>query len=44
MDEREELKKLILEMTDTQFEWFISQMQLVLSGEVDEPDHLKAYQ
>ena len=42
MKEREELKRLILEMNEMQFEWFISQMQRVLFEEVASPDYQKA--
>ena len=42
MKEREELKRLISEMNDAQFEWFISQMRRVLSGEAAAPDRQKA--
>ena len=31
-NEREELKQIIAAMTDEQFEWFIEQAQLLLSG------------
>ena len=44
MKEREELKRLISEMDNTQLEWFISQMRLLLFEEADEPDRQKAYQ
>lgn len=42
MKEREELKRLISEMNDAQFEWFISQMRRVLSEEAAAPDRQKA--
>ena len=42
MKEREELKRLISEMNEAQFEWFISQMRRVLSGEAAAPDRQKA--
>ena len=42
MKEREELKRLISEMNEAQFEWFISQMRRVLSEEVAAPDRQKA--
>lgn len=31
-NEREELKQTIADMTDEQFQWFIEQAQLLLSG------------
>lgn len=42
MKEREELKRLISEMNEAQFEWFISQMRRVLSEEAAAPDRQKA--
>lgn len=42
MKEREELKRLISEMNDAQFEWFISQMRRVLSEEAAAPDRQKS--
>lgn len=42
MNEREELKRLISEMNEAQFEWFISQMRRVLSEEATAPDLQKA--
>ena len=42
MKEREELKRLISEMNDAQFEWFISQMRGMLSKEAAAPDRQKA--
>ena len=42
MKEREELKRLISAMNDAQFEWFISQMRRVLSGEAAAPDRQKS--
>lgn len=33
-NEREELKQTIAAMTDEQFQWFIEQAQLLLSGGV----------
>lgn len=42
MKEREELKRLISEMNEAQFEWFISQMQHVLFEEVAVLDRQKA--
>lgn len=40
-DERRKLNQLISQMDNAQFEWFISQMRLVLFEEDDEPAHLK---
>ena len=40
-DERYELKQMISQMDNAQFEWFISQMRLVLFEEDDEPVRLK---
>lgn len=40
-DERRKLKQLISQMDNAQFEWFISQMRLVLFEEDDEPVRLK---
>lgn len=42
MKEREELKRLISEMNEAQFEWFISQMRRVLSEEAAAPDRQKS--
>ena len=44
MKEREELKRLISEMNEAQFEWFISQMRRVLSEEAAAPDRQKSNQ
>lgn len=44
MKEREELKRLISEMNETQFEWFISQMRRVLSEEAAAPHLQKSNQ
>ena len=41
MKEKDELKNLIANMNDEQFNWFVDQMQRVLCEEVGELGHQK---